>query len=73
VKGGWFVFWRVVEVLVGLFSIGMGLLNREFIPVGWTTMLIWGRGEKARIPRWIAGSFYFVLGALLLFVGITGK
>jgi hypothetical protein len=67
------VFWRVVEVLVGLFSIGMGLFNQEFTPVGWTTMLIRGRGEKARIQRWIAGSFYFALGAFLLYDGITGK
>jgi hypothetical protein len=65
--------WRVVEVLVGLFSIGMGLLNKKFTPVGWTTMLIWGRGENARIPRWLAGSFYFALGLLLLYIGITGK
>jgi len=67
------VFWRVVEVLVDLFSIGMGLFNRKFTPSGWTTMLIWGRGEDARIPRWIAGSFYFALGALLLYNGITRK
>jgi hypothetical protein len=25
------------------------------------------------IPRWVAGSFYFVLGLFLLYVGITGK
>jgi hypothetical protein len=58
---------------MGLFSIGMGLFNKEFTPVGWTTMLLWGRGEKARIPRWIAGSFYFVLDALLLYNGVTRK
>jgi hypothetical protein len=67
------VFSRVVEVLMGLFNIGLSLFNKEFTPVGWTTMLIWGRGESARIPRWIAGSFYFVLGAFLLYAGITGK
>jgi len=67
------VFWRVVEVLVGLFCIGMGLFNREFTPIGWTTMLIWGRDETARIPRWIAGSFYFLLGVLLLCHGIGRK
>jgi hypothetical protein len=67
------VFWRVVEVLVGLFSIGMGLFSKEFTPSGWTTMLIWGRDETARIPRWIAGSFYFVLGVLLLYNGIERK
>ena len=67
------MFWRLVEILVGLFSIGTGLLDKEFRPIGWTTMLIWGRGENARIPRWIAGSFYFALGALLLYIGIAGK
>lgn len=67
------MFWRVVEVLVGLFCIGMGLFNREFTPIGWTTMLIWGRDETARIPRWIAGSFYFLLGVLLLCHGIGRK
>jgi hypothetical protein len=67
------VFWRVAEVLMGLFCVGMGLFNKEFTPLGWTTMLIWGRDENARVPRWIAGSFYFVIGALLLYGGITGK
>ena len=67
------MFWRVVEVLMGLVCVGMGLFNKEFTPSGWTTMLIWGRSENARIPRWIAGSFYFVLGALLLYAGITGR
>jgi len=67
------VFWRVVEVSMGLFCIGMGLFNKEFTPVGWTTMLIWGRGEKARIPRWIAGAFYGGLGLVLLYIGVTGR
>ena len=67
------MFWRVVEVLVGLFCIGMGLFSKEFTPIGWTTMLIWGRDETARIPRWLAGSFYFVLGVLLLYNGIERK
>jgi hypothetical protein len=40
------VFWRAVEILVGLFSIGVGLFSKEFTPIGWTTMLIWGRGEN---------------------------
>jgi hypothetical protein len=29
--------------------------------------------EHARIPRWVAGAFYFVLGLFLLYIGITGK
>ena len=71
VHGGSFVFWRVVEVLVGLFSIKTGLFDKEFTPVGWTTMLIWGRGT--RIPRWIAGTFYVALGLVLLFIGVRGR
>ena len=71
VHGGRLVVWRFVEILIGLFSIKTGLFDKEFTPVGWTTMLIWGRGN--RIPRWLAGSFYFALGALLLYIGITGK
>lgn len=67
------MFWRVLEVLMGLFLIGMGLFNKEFTPLGWSTMLIWGHNDNARIPRWIAGPFYFLLGALLLYAGITGK
>lgn len=67
------MFWRVVEILVGLFGIGSGFFSKEFRPMGLTTFLIWGRGEHARIPRWIAGTFYVVLGLLLLYAGITGR
>jgi hypothetical protein len=67
------VFWRVVEILLGLLVIGVALSSTEFEPIGWTTGLIWGSGKNARVPRWIAGSLYFVLGAILLYVGITGK
>ena len=67
------MFWRVVEILLGLLNIGLGLFNKEFSPAGLTTMLIWGRGKKARIPRWIAGTFYAGIGVALLYAGITGK
>lgn len=67
------MLWRVVEILLGLFVIGMGLFSTEFEPMGWTTRLIWGRGENARIPRWIAGTFYVVLGLVLLYAGVAGR
>ena len=67
------LFWRVVEILLGLFAIGSGLFSREFEPMGLTTRLIWGRGKNARIPRWIAGTFYVVLGLLILYIGVTGR
>jgi hypothetical protein len=51
----------------------MGLLAREFAPIGWTTKLIWGGEKDARIPRWIAGSFYVVLGVFSVYLGLTGK
>jgi hypothetical protein len=62
------VLWRGVEIFVGLYNIRTGLFERNFTPIGWTTMVIWGRGT--RIPRWIAGSFYFGLGILLLCNGV---
>ena len=67
------MFWRVVEILLGLSVIGLGLFSKEFRPTGWITLLIWGRGENARIPRWIAGTSYVELGLLLLYAGITGR
>jgi hypothetical protein len=62
-----------VEILIGLFCIGMGLFNTEFKPIGFTTLLIWGSDKNARIPRWIAGTFYFVLGLVTVYIGVTGK
>jgi len=66
-------FRRGFDIVLGLIAIAGGLFSREFKPIGWTTWLIWGRDENARIPRWIAGSFYFLLGAFLLYIGIKGK
>jgi hypothetical protein len=50
-----------------------GLFSKEFKPIGWTTALIWGNDEKARIPRWVAGPFYVVLGIIVLYWALTGK
>lgn len=36
---------------MGLICIGMGLFNKKFTLLGWTTMLIWGTGEKAAHPK----------------------
>ncbi len=65
--------WRGLEILFGLVVIAMALFSKEFTPIGLTTRLIWGRGEDARIPRWIGGTFYVVLGLLLLYIGVSGK
>jgi hypothetical protein len=66
-------FRRGFDIVLGLIAIAGGLFSKEFKPIGWTTWLSWGRDENARIPRWVAGSFYCVLGLFLLYVGITGK
>jgi hypothetical protein len=66
------VFWRIAEVLMGLLVVGLGLFTKEFTPIDWTTVLIWGRGQNARIPE-IAGPFYVLLRAFLHYIGITGK
>ena len=66
-------FWRTIELLIGFGCILMGLLAKEFTPIGWTTKLIWGGEKCARIPRWIAGSFYVVLGFFSVYLGLTGK
>lgn len=58
---------------MGLICIAMGVFTPEFKPIGWTTWLIWGTGENARIPRWIAGTLYVLLGSFILYLGITGK
>jgi len=48
-------FRRGFDIVLGLIAIASGLFSKEFKPIGWTTWLIWGRDENARIPRWIAG------------------
>jgi hypothetical protein len=66
-------FWRIVEILMGFGCIALGIFNREFKPIGWTTWLVWGTGDDARIPRWIAGPFYVLLGVFALYMGFSGK
>jgi hypothetical protein len=66
-------FWRIAEIILGVVVILYGLLGlslKEYPPLGWTTKLIWG--EK-NIPAWVASPFYFLLGLLLLYWGLTGK
>lgn len=59
--------WKIVKIAVGVLCIVGGLFQKEFKPIGWTTALIWGRDENAKIPRWVAGPFYVVLGALAIY------
>ncbi len=66
-------FERIVELVLGFGGLALGILVKEFKPVGWTTRLVWGKNENARIPRWIASSFYVVAGAFFLYLGFTGK
>jgi hypothetical protein len=66
-------FWRLVKLVLGITCILEGLFSKEFKPIGWTTALIWGKDENARIPRWVAGPFYVVLGSLVIYWAVTGK
>lgn len=68
-----FVFWRVVEILLGLGVISLAVFSKEFTPIGLTTRLIWGRSKNARIPRWIGRTFYVALGLVILYIGVTGR
>jgi len=49
-------FWNIVEIFLGFACIGLGVLNKEFIPMGWTTWLTWGTGENTFLA--VAGPFY---------------
>jgi hypothetical protein len=59
-----------IDIGLGVAAIAMSLFAKEFVPSGWTTHLIWGRGENARIPKLVGRAFYFILGALLIYWGI---
>jgi hypothetical protein len=63
-------FSHATTIIAGLVFVAIGLLKKEFSPLGLTTMLIWRDG---RIPRWIAAAFYILLGLLMLYLGMTGK
>jgi len=58
-----------IDIGLGLLAICTSLFVKEFRPSGWTTHLIWGGGEDARIPRPLAAGFYFMLGIILLYWG----
>ena len=61
---------HVAEISLGVLALAMSLFAKEFIPSGWTTRLIWGRGDDARIPRPLGATFYFIVGVALLYWGI---
>jgi hypothetical protein len=65
--------WQTIICASGVACIGMGLFKKEFKPLGWTTALVWGNDKNARIPRWIAGPFYVVLGAVMVYLSLTRK
>jgi hypothetical protein len=66
-------FERLVELALGFGGLALGILIREFKPAGWTTRLVWGKSEDARIPSWIGSSFYVLAGVFFLYLGFTGK
>jgi hypothetical protein len=66
-------FWRIAEIILGVFCVIWGVLNKEFIPIGWTTWLLLGTDKHDRIPRWIGVFFYILLGLLIIYMGLTGK
>jgi hypothetical protein len=66
-------FWQTIICVGGVVCIGMGIFQREFRPMGWTTILVWGNDENARIPRWIARPFYVLLGALMVYLSLKRK
>ena len=66
-------FERIVELALGVGGLALGVLVKEFKPAGWTTRFVWGKSENARIPRWLASSFYVVAGFFFLYLGFTGK
>jgi hypothetical protein len=71
--GGLVGFWGFVEIAGGVAIVLMGLLKKEFTPFNLITMIIWGGGKNAHVPRWIAAPFYILLGLLLIYIGLTGK
>ena len=54
----------------GIVGILTSFIVKDFRPTGWTTRLLWGKGEDVRIPRWVAAPFYFILGVVLLYYGL---
>lgn len=66
-------FERIVELVLGFGGLALGISVKEFRPAGWTTRLVWGKSENARIPKWLASSFYVGAGFFFLYLGFTGK
>ena len=65
-------FRQIVDIVLGLGGIGYAILVlflKKVPSLGWTTKLAWGE----KIPAWIASPFYFLLGALLIYWGISGR
>lgn len=62
--------WHILKIAAGISGILVGIFVKEFRPIGWTTRLIWGGSENARIPRPIAAAFYLILGIVVLFWGL---
>jgi hypothetical protein len=67
--------WGVTKILMGIGCILLGIFGSEFVPLGWTTELLWGKnsGRDGKIPRWIAGPFYVLLGLFVIYITLTGK
>ena len=65
--------WRFAEIIGGIAVILLGLLTKQFTPMGISTMLIWGSDKDARIPRWLAAPLYVLLGLLLIYFGMKGN
>jgi hypothetical protein len=66
-------FRHIADIIFGFGSVLYGVSGffmKEYPTLGWTTKLVW---REKKIPAWIAGPFYFLLGLLLLYWGFTGK
>jgi hypothetical protein len=64
--------WRVAAIIGGSIVVLLGLLKKEFTPLGLSTMFVWGDHKDARIPRWIAAPFYILVGLFLIYFGVKG-
>ena len=63
-------FRHCADIALGVMGVLIGIFSKEFRPSGWTTALMFGKGEKARIPRAAAALFYMLVGLALLYHGI---
>jgi hypothetical protein len=65
--------WQFLAIVSGVLLVLTGLLKKKFSPLGVITMAVWGYGPNARIPRWIAATFYILAGLLMIYFGLTGR